>query len=103
MKHGLIASFTILATSFANGTLYACPEGGADVAVVLPLDAGATIVANGITAQRGALAHVTYMPSSPTHVWSFNPALPDTTSYRDGRRARLHSDSFEWPRHDDRK
>lgn len=103
MKHGLIASFAVLATFFANGTLCACPEGSVDVAMVLPLDGGSTLVANRRTAQRGALAHVTYMPSSPTHVWSFNPALLDTTSYRDGLRARLHSDSFQWPRHDDRK
>ena len=58
MEHGLIASSAILATSFANGTLYACPEGSVDVAMVLPLDAAATIVANGMTAQRGALADV---------------------------------------------
>ncbi|SIO72749.1 hypothetical protein SAMN05444172_9232 [Burkholderia sp. GAS332] len=103
MKHGLIASFALLATSFANGTLYACPEGSVDVAMVLPLDAGATIVANGVRAQGGALVHVIYMPSSPPHVWSFYPSLPNTTSYRDGRRARLHGDSFEWPRREDGK
>ncbi len=103
MKHGLIAGLTVLATSIASSALYACPEGCVDVAMVHPLDAGSTNLANGMPVQRGELAHVTYVPSSPTRVWPSYPALPNTDGYRDGRRTRLHGDSFEWPRRDDGK
>lgn len=103
MKHGLIAWLTILATSIASSALYACPEGSVDVAMVSPSDAGSTIVANRMTAQREKLAHVTYVPSSPTHEWSFCPAFLNTHGYRDERRTRLHGNSFEWPPRDDGK
>lgn len=102
MKHGLIALVTVLVTSIAGSALDACPEGRVEVAMVPPLDAGSTILANGVTVQRGKLAHVTYVPSSPTRVWSF-PEFPNTDRYGDGQRARLHGDSFEWPRRIDSK
>jgi hypothetical protein len=102
MKHGLIAWLTVLATSIASSALCACPEGSVDVAMVPPLDAASTILANGMTVRRGKLAHVTYVPSSPTRVWSF-PAFPNTDRYRDVQHARLHGDSFEWPRRVDGK
>ncbi|SFU24072.1 hypothetical protein [Paraburkholderia aspalathi] len=103
MKHCLIAWLTILATSIAGSAVHACPEDGVDVAMVNHLDAGSTILAKGLTVQRGALAHVTYVPSSPTRVWSFYPALPNADGRRDERRTRLRGDSFEWPQHDDGK
>jgi hypothetical protein len=103
MKHGLIAWLTILTTSMTSSALYACPEGCVDVAMAHPLDARSTILVSGMTVQRGELAHVTYVPSSPTRVWSSYPALPNADEYRSGRRTRLHGDSFEWPRRDDGK
>ncbi|RKT13577.1 hypothetical protein B0G69_6745 [Paraburkholderia sp. RAU2J] len=103
MKHCLIAWVTILATSIASGAVHACPEDGFDVAMANHLDASSTILANGLTAQRGALAHVTYVPSSPTRVWSFYPVLPNADTHRYKRHTHLHGDSFEWPQHDDGK
>ncbi|RKE39551.1 hypothetical protein B0G76_5983 [Paraburkholderia sp. BL23I1N1] len=103
MKNGLIAWLTIFATPLTSSALYACPEGCVDVAMVRPLDARSTILVSGMPVQRGELAHVTYVPSSPTRVWSSYPALPNAEGYRDGRRTRLHGDSFEWPQRDDGK
>ncbi|MGQ7932441.1 hypothetical protein [Paraburkholderia sediminicola] len=103
MKYGLIVWLTIVATSIASSALYACPEGSVDVAMMPPQDANSTILANGMAMRRGQLAHVTYVPSSPTRIWSFSPALLNADRYRNERPTRLHGDSFEWPRRDNGK
>lgn len=103
MKHCLITWLTALATSTASSALYACPEESVDVAMATSPDAGSTILANGMTTQSGALAHVTYVPSSPTRVWSFYPAFPNADGYLHERRTRLHGNSFQWLRYDDGK